>query len=93
MRAASATLPATSTATSAWAGDTASRAKAQRLEQRIHALGRFGANPAGGVSRVGDADIAGREYITSLMRGAGLEVRIDAAGSSDAVPAPIRRCP
>src|SRR5687768_18529816 len=68
---------------SAHAGGTGPRAKAQRLEQRIHALGRFGANPAGGVSRVAfsDADIAGREYITSLMRGAGLEVRIDAAGN------------
>ena len=83
VRAASATLAAASTATSAQAGDTGPRAKAQRLEQRIHALGRFGANPGGGVSRVAfsDADIAGREYITSLMRGAGLEVRIDAAGN------------
>ena len=34
-------------ATSAQAGDTGPRAKAQRLEQRIHALGRFGANPVG----------------------------------------------
>jgi hypothetical protein len=60
VREAGATLAATSTATSAEAGDTATRAKAQRLEQRIQALGRFGANPAGGVSRVAfsDADIA-----------------------------------
>src|SRR5262245_46951251 len=64
-------------------GDTAPRAKAERLEQRIQTLGRFGANPAGGVSRVAfsDADVAGRDYIMSLMRGAGLEVRIDAAGN------------
>ena len=52
VRAASATLPAPSTATSAQADDTGPRAKAQRLEQRIQALGHFGANPAGGVSRV-----------------------------------------
>jgi beta-ureidopropionase / N-carbamoyl-L-amino-acid hydrolase len=59
------------------------RANAQRLEQRIQALGRFGANPTGGVSRVAfsAADIAGREYITALMRAAGLEVRIDTAGN------------
>jgi N-carbamoyl-L-amino-acid hydrolase len=64
-------------------GDTAPRANTQRLEQRIHALGRFGTNPAGGVSRVAfsDADVAGRDYIMSLMRDAGLEVRIDAAGN------------
>jgi N-carbamoyl-L-amino-acid hydrolase len=65
------------------AGDTGPRAKPQRLEERIQALGRFGANPAGGVSRVAfsDADVAGRKYVMSLMRSAGLEVRIDAAGN------------
>lgn len=59
------------------------RADVRRLEERIQALGRFGANPEGGVSRVAfsEADIAGREYILSLMRGAGLEVRVDAAGN------------
>ncbi len=59
------------------------RADARRLEERIQTLARFGANPEGGVSRVAfsEADIAGREYIQSLMRGAGLEVRIDAAGN------------
>ncbi|MGH8243108.1 MAG: Zn-dependent hydrolase [Steroidobacteraceae bacterium] len=59
------------------------RADARRLEERIQALGRFGANPEGGVSRVAfsEADIAGREYIQSLMRGAGLAVRVDAAGN------------
>jgi N-carbamoyl-L-amino-acid hydrolase len=65
------------------AGDDVPRAKAPRLEQRIQALGRFGANPAGGVSRVAfsDADIAGREYVMSLMRDAGLQVRTDTAGN------------
>src|SRR5688572_5902754 len=59
------------------------RADPARLERRIHELGRFGANPGGGVSRVAfsAADVAGREYIKGLMRGAGLEVRVDAAGN------------
>ncbi len=59
------------------------RASAERLERRIIELGRFGANPEGGVSRVAfsDADIAGREYVKSLMRGAGLEVHVDTAGN------------
>jgi N-carbamoyl-L-amino-acid hydrolase len=59
------------------------RANAHRLEQRIHELGRFGANTEGGVSRVAfsDADIAGREYISKLMQQAGLAVRVDTAGN------------
>ena len=54
-----------------------------RMESRIEALGRFGTNPEGGVSRIAysDADIAGREYIRELMEAAGLDVRIDAAGN------------
>lgn len=83
---AAATLSATALSaatTSAQNEDGKPRANAERLEQRIQALGHFGANPAGGVSRVAfsAADIAGRAYITSLMRDAGLEVRIDAAGN------------
>ena len=76
-------LGATFTATSVGSGDTGLRASAQRLEQRLQALGRFGANPEGGVSRVAfsEADLAGREYVKSLMREAGLDVRIDAAGN------------
>jgi beta-ureidopropionase / N-carbamoyl-L-amino-acid hydrolase len=76
-------LVAAVVATAAESGDAGSRASAQRLEQRLQALGRFGANQAGGVSRVAfsQADLAGREYIMSLMREAGLEVRIDAAGN------------
>jgi N-carbamoyl-L-amino-acid hydrolase len=59
------------------------RADPKRIEDRILALGRFGANPDGGVSRVAfsPADVEGRAYIASLMRAAGLEVRIDAAGN------------
>ncbi len=59
------------------------RVDAQRIVQRIGELAQFGANPQGGVSRVAfsEADIAGRSYIMGLMREAGLEVRIDAAGN------------
>ncbi len=54
-----------------------------RMEARINALGEFGTNPEGGVSRVAfsAADIAGRQYIMALMRQAGLEVRVDTAGN------------
>jgi N-carbamoyl-L-amino-acid hydrolase len=53
------------------------------LWQTLQKLGEFGKNPAGGVSRVGftDADVAGRQYVMGLMREAGLEVRVDAAGN------------
>lgn len=65
------------------AGEAALRADPARMESRIEALSAFGANPEGGVSRVAysDADIAARDYIVSLMRDAGLTVRIDAAGN------------
>jgi N-carbamoyl-L-amino-acid hydrolase len=58
-------------------------ANADRMQTRIEALGRFGANEEGGVSRVSfsEADVAGRGYIQQLMRSAGLNVRIDAAGN------------
>jgi beta-ureidopropionase / N-carbamoyl-L-amino-acid hydrolase len=57
--------------------------KEARLESRITELAKFGANPEGGVSRVAfsAADIAGREYISKLMREAGLVVRVDTAGN------------
>lgn len=59
------------------------RADPERMKARITALSRFGANPEGGVSRVAysDADIAGRDYIKSLMRDVGLSVRVDTAGN------------
>lgn len=55
----------------------------ERMEARIQALSRFGANPEGGVSRIAfsEADLQGRRYITDLMRDAGLEVRVDTAGN------------
>jgi N-carbamoyl-L-amino-acid hydrolase len=56
---------------------------ADRMSERIEALSEFGANPEGGVSRVAfsAADIAGRNYIKTLMREAGLVVRVDTAGN------------
>ena len=56
---------------------------AKRIEERIAALSQFGKNPEGGVSRVAfsDADVQGRNYIQTLMKAAGLEVRIDTAGN------------
>jgi hypothetical protein len=65
--------------TVASAEDTLPRADAARLERRIQELGRFGANPEGGVSRVAfsDADIAGW---------------IPPATSSAAARAPSRAC-
>jgi len=63
------------------------RVDGRRLRERLETLSRFG-RPAGGtfadgVSRVAysDADIAGRDYVMSQMRGAGLQPRIDAAGN------------
>lgn len=58
-------------------------ASPERMEARIRELSQFGANPEGGVSRVAfsDADLAGREYIVTLMRDAGLAVRVDTAGN------------
>jgi N-carbamoyl-L-amino-acid hydrolase len=54
-----------------------------RLQASLRKLGEFGANPDGGVSRIGfsEADLAGRAYVTDLMRAAGLTVHIDAAGN------------
>lgn len=59
------------------------KASPDRMQSRIDALARFGANPEGGVSRVAfsDADIAARAWLTAEMRDLGLDVRIDAAGN------------
>lgn len=59
------------------------RGNPKRMEERILKLGTFGANPQGGVSRVAysEADLAGRDYVMNLMKSAGLEVSIDAAGN------------
>ena len=59
------------------------RVNGKRIMDHIHALGEFGKNPQGGVSRVAysDADKQGREYVFGLMRAAKLDVTIDAAGN------------
>lgn len=67
------------------------RINAARLQQSLEALSAFG-RPSGGtfadgVSRVAysDADVAGRKYAMDLIRSAGLEPRIDAAGNITAL--------
>jgi len=59
------------------------RINGKRLEQRILKLAEFGKNDQGGVSRVAfsEADIRGRDYLLSLMKEAGLKIRIDEAGN------------
>jgi N-carbamoyl-L-amino-acid hydrolase len=59
------------------------RVDPERIERRIHELAEFGRNPDGSNGRVAfsDADVEGRAYIMSLMREAGLAVRVDAAGN------------
>ena len=55
----------------------------QRIGEHLKSLSEYGKNPEGGVSRVAytAADKAGREYVLSLMRDAGLTVSIDVAGN------------
>lgn len=63
--------------------ETKLRANEARIAARIEALSAFGCNPEGGVSRIAysEADIAGRAYIVSLMKGIGLAVRTDTSGN------------
>ena len=64
-------------------GDSVRHVQQERLWATLQKLGEFGRNPEGGVSRIGftEADLAGREYVMGLMRGAGLAVRVDPAGN------------
>lgn len=59
------------------------RVNGARVNQRLTDLSRFGRNPQGGVSRVafGPADIEARAFVTELVRGAGLSVRVDPVGN------------
>jgi hypothetical protein len=75
----------------AWAhqhlGALAAQARASingdRVNRHLAELSAFGKNPYGGVTRLAysAADRLGREYVTGLMRAAGLEVRVDTAGN------------
>jgi N-carbamoyl-L-amino-acid hydrolase len=59
------------------------RINVQRLEKHILELAEFGKNREGGLDRVAysEADIQGRQYLISLMKDAGLDVRVDEAGN------------
>ncbi len=59
------------------------RVDEKRIDLRIKKLSEFGRNPDGGVSRVAfsQADLEGRNYVSGLMREAGLKVRVDPAGN------------
>ncbi len=59
------------------------RVNQDRLEKSIFKLAEFEKDESGMTSRVAfsDADLAGREYVMGLMKGAGLEVSIDYAGN------------
>jgi N-carbamoyl-L-amino-acid hydrolase len=53
------------------------------LQGTLEKLSEFGRNPDGGVTRTGfsETDLAAREYVSGLMKQAGLEVRVDPAGN------------
>jgi N-carbamoyl-L-amino-acid hydrolase len=59
------------------------RVNGQRIHDHLKELSKFGANPQGGVSRVAysEADLQGRNYAMGLMKEAGLDMHIDAAGN------------
>lgn len=59
------------------------RVNGPRIVEHINALGEFGKNPQGGVSRLAysEADRSGREYVVGLMQQAKLDVTIDFAGN------------
>ncbi len=55
----------------------------QRLQSTLEKLTEFGRNPDGGVTRIGysETDMTARQYVMQLMKSAGLDVRVDAAGN------------
>jgi len=59
------------------------RINRERLEESIEALGRVGATPAGGLTRVAltDDDRRGRDLLVRWMREAGLAVTVDQMGN------------
>ena len=61
----------------------ASHIDAGRLQANLDHLSEIGRDPAGGISRLGlsQAELDAHRYAVDLMKGAGLNVRIDAAGT------------
>ncbi|MFY9608711.1 MAG: Zn-dependent hydrolase [Blastocatellia bacterium] len=59
------------------------RVNGARIDAHLAALGEFGKNPQGGVTRLAysEADLEGRKYAIRLMREAQLEVTVDLAGN------------
>ncbi|HLF50446.1 MAG TPA: M20/M25/M40 family metallo-hydrolase, partial [Methylomirabilota bacterium] len=59
------------------------RINRERLEESIEALGRVGATPGGGLTRVAltDDDRRGRDLLVRWMREAGLAVTVDQMGN------------
>jgi len=59
------------------------RVNSERLLKRIMELAEIGKNAQGGIDRMAftEADIQGRSHVITVMREAGLKVRIDEAGN------------
>jgi N-carbamoyl-L-amino-acid hydrolase len=59
------------------------RVSAQRLNQHLMELAKFGQTPEGGTNRVAysDVDLQARQYAMQLMRDAKLDVSVDVAGN------------
>ena len=70
----------------AWLSPTAQqppvRVNGDRLNRHLAALAEYGRSPTG-TNRAAytEADLAGRRYVTGLLRDAGLDVRVDAGGN------------
>jgi N-carbamoyl-L-amino-acid hydrolase len=75
--------PATTHGQQHHAASPARHVQQQRFWDTLQQLATFGKNPEGGVTRVGftETDLAGRAYVISLMKDAGLDVRVDPAGN------------
>ena len=75
-----AVLPGNAAQEPEWAGW---RVDGARVNAWLQELAKFGANPEGGVSRVGfgDADVLAHAWIRPIMEQAGLEVQTDPAGN------------
>jgi N-carbamoyl-L-amino-acid hydrolase len=76
-------VPAIAALISSAKGQAKLRVNGERLNMHLKELAEFGKTPEGGTSRVAysEADLQSREYVTRLMKEAGLEVSIDPAGN------------